>query len=990
MIRERQTRRKALLCVILALAMVFPLAVATAEDGTEMDAPQLRWPGNEVSIPGNTIAFAWQPLMAATNYKIQIASDSEFQNILDHATVERPFYLKMDFPGQGDVYYWRVKAMLNEQAGPFSEVRGFTNGLGGVPTLLSPANGASVSSETVTFQWTPVEGATGYHIQVGVHNSNFGGIGDRPGMQYAGVPDLPDLPDTPDTPDVPGDRPGLLINVQVGDTDSFTTSGFPADGTIYFWRVKAQLAEGPAPFSRPAIFFNGEETAPPAPELTFPRDESQVPAEAIPFKAKPVPRATQYEFDLALDAEFTSPVVNSVEDRPMYLMQGLAADGETYYWRWRAGNGSGWGEYSEVWSFVNGRISPPELLSPVENAKTSGTSVTFNWTAPETDVDSYKIQIFAGENEHASDNSENGERPNSENARTFRVIEVAAPAEQVVVEDFPNDGSRFFWRMKAGVDGAWSHNSRTASFINGDSSEAPEGITLLRPGNGAIVFADEVRFLWTPDRYAEFYQIQVAQDADFTSITLEDDTLTASRYVTEEGELTTGDYFWRVRAGNSQGWSEWTDARNFEVSEEEARYYLLNAVSAPFHGGSITVEADNDSAQSAGNPFEGDRPGRPEHKWYPTGTSVTVTAVPADGYVFAGWRAQLSGDENPASLIMDQNHTVVALFRPEAGQLVNLSDIEGMPGDNVVLRVNLINSTDAIDLFGFELQYPSDVLEFTPSPQSDCYGSLTEGSSWTISAMEQNAGLVNVAAFTNGDGITSGSSGTIVEINFRVLDDAALDTTATLRAMAFTGNLDQTMPQECMFTVTDELTSDAQQVAQVTAPGSYRMGIWRYATENWMEDNNAYGPEMFNFAQPLNEWLSLCVYDEQQGQWTEGIFMFREGWGPVSENWRAASDDPETDVTGASLSAYFDMTMPAAGSRAAFGANQVFQAMSQGNIQAVAWSYITNEVTNSIEGYDATSLPYPCDVDEWMNLSVYNYDMGQWIEGSFLYRQSWQ
>ncbi|MFW6256264.1 MAG: hypothetical protein ACOC54_05530 [Candidatus Sumerlaeota bacterium] len=242
MIRERQTRRKALLCVILALAMVFPLAVATAEDGTEMDAPQLRWPGNEVSIPGNTIAFAWQPLMAATNYKIQIASDSEFQNILDHATVERPFYLKMDFPGQGDVYYWRVKAMLNEQAGPFSEVRGFTNGLGGVPTLLSPANGASVSSETVTFQWTPVEGATGYHIQVGVHNSNFGGIGDRPGMQYAGVPDLPDLPDTPDTPDVPGDRPGLLINVQLGDTDSFSTSGFPADGTIYFWRVKAQLA----------------------------------------------------------------------------------------------------------------------------------------------------------------------------------------------------------------------------------------------------------------------------------------------------------------------------------------------------------------------------------------------------------------------------------------------------------------------------------------------------------------------------------------------------------------------------------------------------------------------------------------------------------------------------------------------------------------------------------------------------------------------------
>ena len=55
----------------------------------------------------------------------------------------------------------------------------------------------------------------------------------------------------------------------------------------------------------------------------------------------------------------------------------------------------------------------------------------------------------------------------------------------------------------------------------------------------------------------------------------------------------------------------------------------------------------------------------PEQASYLDGTSVTVTAVPADGWAFVGWSGNLSGEINPATLLITgSNKSLTANFKP--------------------------------------------------------------------------------------------------------------------------------------------------------------------------------------------------------------------------------------------------------------------------------------------------------------------------------------
>jgi len=47
------------------------------------------------------------------------------------------------------------------------------------------------------------------------------------------------------------------------------------------------------------------------------------------------------------------------------------------------------------------------------------------------------------------------------------------------------------------------------------------------------------------------------------------------------------------------------------------------------------------------------------------GASVLLEAVPAPGYQFAGWGGSVSGFENPLTVPVDCNKTIIARFSPK-------------------------------------------------------------------------------------------------------------------------------------------------------------------------------------------------------------------------------------------------------------------------------------------------------------------------------------
>jgi hypothetical protein len=84
----------------------------------------------------------------------------------------QPGVYSVDFPWNldpGTTYYWKARLTCKNTPGRYSEVWSFTTSSNGTilppPSLISPASGSTVSSVTVTLQWSAVPGATGYGVQ---------------------------------------------------------------------------------------------------------------------------------------------------------------------------------------------------------------------------------------------------------------------------------------------------------------------------------------------------------------------------------------------------------------------------------------------------------------------------------------------------------------------------------------------------------------------------------------------------------------------------------------------------------------------------------------------------------------------------------------------------------------------------------------------------------------------------------------------------------
>lgn len=69
---------------------------------------------------------------------------------------------------------------------------------------------------------------------------------------------------------------------------------------------------------------------------------------------------------------------------------------------------------------------------------------------------------------------------------------------------------------------------------------------------------------------------------------------------------------------------------------------------------------------------------------YPFDSVVELTAEPADGWIFVEWQGDLSGDENPEEITMDDNREVTAVFERRDYALNLNTDGEGSVNEEVV------------------------------------------------------------------------------------------------------------------------------------------------------------------------------------------------------------------------------------------------------------------------------------------------------------------
>jgi hypothetical protein len=89
---------------------------------------------------------------------------------------------------------------------------------------------------------------------------------------------------------------------------------------------------------------------------------------------------------------------------------------------------------------------------------------------------------------------------------------------------------------------------------------------LLEPEKNAKDVNERADFLWAAVSGADRYAIQIGEDEAMRERWVDAINLPDTSFKPNEGEeLPTGDYFWRVRAGDGRRWSLWSESSPFSV-----------------------------------------------------------------------------------------------------------------------------------------------------------------------------------------------------------------------------------------------------------------------------------------------------------------------------------------------------------------------------------------------------------------------------------------
>ncbi|MGN7783643.1 glycosyl hydrolase family 18 protein [Niabella sp. 22666] len=126
-------------------------------------------PANGSSISTPTVTLSWKAVSGATSYDIYIGTSPSAINLVAPDVSGSSYNYTLP-SGANATYHWYVvpKANNKEATGCASSVTSFTYGTAPATTTnISPANGATTLTNSITLQWKHANGATAYDLFLG-------------------------------------------------------------------------------------------------------------------------------------------------------------------------------------------------------------------------------------------------------------------------------------------------------------------------------------------------------------------------------------------------------------------------------------------------------------------------------------------------------------------------------------------------------------------------------------------------------------------------------------------------------------------------------------------------------------------------------------------------------------------------------------------------------------------------------------------------------
>lgn len=474
---------------------------------TAIEPVKLLYPANNATNVNVEIRFNWEKLEGNVLYNIEIAYDTEFNNLfLKKDSINVDFY-QIDELKPNSMYFWRVKAFKGENESIWSETRNFHTGKGLEllpPVLLAPKNGDEALSE-VLLQWNRRLKAVKYRMQIST-NRNF-------------IQNFADVSNITET--------------------HFNATGLK-ENTEYFWRVKAYSLYDSSSWSEAwsmSIIRPGKIV-----QLLQPgNDELQVPIEGK-LEWQSVSGVDYYTVQISEELNFQNTVFDSEVYNLDFFNYVHLKYNTKYYWRVRYVSDDFISDWSAVWEFTTQSqtvLGMPEFTSHVSGTVGIPVEGTIEWK-PVKDATEYQISFS-----------------NQRNFSTFifRHSGLLAPKLDYTGLDY---GSVYFIRVSA--SNSTSKSSWSEPIYLTTELESPN---IIFPVNGDLNVPKVGAIIWTLQNVNSIFHLQISMNREFSQIIAE---LNNFDYLNYNFSLDDDTYYYcRVKSYNDTNSSKWSEIVSFKT-----------------------------------------------------------------------------------------------------------------------------------------------------------------------------------------------------------------------------------------------------------------------------------------------------------------------------------------------------------------------------------------------------------------------------------------
>ncbi len=192
-------------------------------------------------------------------------------------------------------------------------------------------------------------------------------------------------------------------------------------------------------------------------------------------------------------------------------------------------------------------IGVPNPLFPLNNMVNAPTNPTFRWNSV-SGAESYTIQVAL------------------DSLFVSTLLNIIDLTDTTYTYNNLMPFTTYWWQVAAFASVGLSEFSQGQKFTTGNISILPAITTLISPPNSSTNQPRNALLRWNPATYAYYYHYQVATDSYFSNIVEENDSLQATEIRLQPLNPNTR-YFWRVRAGNPAGYSNFSNIRNFVTGD---------------------------------------------------------------------------------------------------------------------------------------------------------------------------------------------------------------------------------------------------------------------------------------------------------------------------------------------------------------------------------------------------------------------------------------